>query len=135
MIRTYTELRALDSFDDRYAYLKLGGVVGRETFGFDRYMNQQFYRSKQWRDIRNHVIARDLGCDLGVEGYDVYENIHIHHMNPMNRNELIEGSPDILDPEYLITVSFQTHNAIHYGTANTSPKPFAERSPGDTKLW
>jgi hypothetical protein len=116
-IRTYSELRRLETLKERFEYLKLVGVVGDSTFGFDRWMNQQFYTSTEWRHIRQHVIARDGACDLGIEGYEIH-----------NR-------PSILDPEFLITVSNRTHNAVHWGDERQLPRPFVERRPGDTKLW
>ena len=132
---TYTEMSELETFEDRYRYLKLGGAVGRATFGHDRYINQNFYRSPQWRHLRSHIIMRDDGCDLGVPGYDLHQRIYIHHMNPMTVEDLISGSPDVLDPEFLICVSHRTHNAIHYGDESLLPSPPVERQPGDTKLW
>ena len=135
MIRTYSELRRLTDFEDRYKYLALRGSVGRSTFGFDRYINQQFYTSTQWRQIRHHVIARDLGCDLGVEGYEIHDRIYIHHMNPMTVNDIAHGEDSILDPEFLISTTHRTHNAIHYGDERLLPRPLTERRSGDTKLW
>lgn len=135
MIRTYSELRRLTDFEDRYKYLALHGSVGRSTFGFDRYINQQFYTSTQWRQIRHHVIARDLGCDLGVEGYEIHDRIYIHHMNPMTVDDIVHGEDSILDPEFLISTTHRTHNAIHYGDERLLPRPLTERRSGDTKLW
>lgn len=136
MLRTYSELRALPTFKERYHYLALRGGVGVATFGFDRWMNQAFYTSKQWRDIRYHVIARDNGCDMGVEGYEIGSRLYIHHMNPLTVNQLVEGDEDIIDPEYLITVTNLTHNAIHYGDEKLLTRAqHVERRPGDTKLW
>lgn len=134
-IRTYTELRQLDTLKERYEYLKLHGVVGDATFGFDRWLNQGFYTSREWRNIRIHVIARDNACDLGISGYEVHNRLTIHHMNPMTPNEIKHGDASILDPEFLISVSNQTHNAIHYGDERLLPRPFVERRPGDTNLW
>lgn len=134
-IRTYTELASFESFEDRYDYLKIGGSVGAETFGYDRVFNQQFYRSAEWRSIRDLVIVRDGGCDLGVAGREIYSKILIHHMNPMTMDDLRHGNSDILDPEYLICVSHRTHNAIHYGDKNLLVTLPPERQPGDTKLW
>jgi hypothetical protein len=134
-IRTYSELLRRDTLEERYEYLALGGRVGQETFGFDRYLNQQFYTSRQWRQIRNHVIARDIGRDLGVDGHEIHERIYIHHMNPMTVEDIVSGDPRILDPEFLISVTHRTHNAIHYGDAGLLPKALVERSPGDTMLW
>ena len=135
MIRTYSELRRLTDFEARYKYLALRGSVGRSTFGFDRYINQQFYTSTQWRQIRHHVIARDLGCDLGVEGYEIHDRIYIHHMNPMTVDDIAHGEDSILNPEFLITTTHRTHNAIHYGDERLLPRPLTERRSGDTKLW
>lgn len=134
-IRTYSELRRLETFEDRYDYLALNGVVGASTFGFDRYINQQFYHSTQWAQIRHHIIARDLGCDLGVEGFDIHARLIIHHMNPMTPRDIVGADSNILDPEFLITTQHRTHNAIHYGDKRLLPRQLAERRPGDTKLW
>lgn len=133
-IRSYTELRKLDTFDERYRYLALNGVVGASTFGFDRWMNQRFYTSREWRDIREHIIARDLGCDLGSDGYDIHSKLYIHHMNPMTVANINYGD-NTLDPEFLITTTQITHNAIHYGNERLLRKPLVPRSLGDTKLW
>lgn len=135
MIKTYSELSRIDGFEERFRYLKLGGAVGRDTFGFDRYLNQEFYRSRQWKSVRSHVIARDLGCDLGVPGHEIYDQVFVHHMQPITPDDIKHSNPDILDPEYLITVAHLTHNAIHYGDESLLPKPVIERRPGDTKLW
>lgn len=135
MDRSYSDLRRLVSFEERYKYLKLNGVVGRSTFGFDRYINQAFYTSSQWRQVRHVVITRDLACDMGVEGYDIHSGLYIHHMNPMTVEDIESGNPNILDPEFLITVTHQTHNAIHYGDDSLLPRPVIARQPGDTKLW
>lgn len=135
VIRTYTELRRLHTIEERYKYLALHGRVGDPTFGFDRHINQAFYVSAQWRQLRNHVIVRDLGRDLGVEGYEIRAPIYIHHMNPMTVDGIVNADPDILDPEYLISVTMTTHNAIHYGDASQLPHVLIERKPGDTKLW
>lgn len=135
MIRTYSELLRIRSFEDRFRYLKLGGTVGAATFGFDRYLNQEFYRSSEWRHIRQHVIARDLGCDLGIEGHDIHERLAIHHMNPMTVDDVVHARDSNLDPEFLITVSHNTHNAIHYGDERLLPRELVERRRGDTNLW
>lgn len=134
-IRTYSELKRLETLQDRFRYLALKGIVGASTFGFDRYMNQMFYRSREWRRIRQQVIARDNGCDLGVEGYEIHDRIYIHHMNPMTVEDIDVGNDDILDPEYLISTTHRTHNAIHYGDEGLLPKPYVPRTRGDTKLW
>lgn len=133
--RSYSELVRLRTFEERFDYLQLRGQVGRQTFGFERYLNQRFYTSTQWRQVRNLVIARDLGCDLACEGFDIHENIVIHHMNPMTPEDLIDGQESILDPEFLITTTHRTHNAIHYGTRESLAPTFVERRPGDTLLW
>lgn len=135
MIRTYSELRRLNTFEERFRYLALHGNVGASTFGFDRYINQQFYTSREWRQVRNHVISRDQGCDLGVEGYDIFNRLVIHHMNPMVPDDITHGESHILDPEVLITTTHRTHNAIHFGDERLLPRPLIERRRGDTKLW
>lgn len=135
MIRTYTELSRLKTFEERFKYLSLVGRVGEATFGFDRYINQEFYRSREWRQLRHRVIVRDLGCDLGIEGYEIQGSPLIHHMNPIEFNDVYHGDDRILDPQYLITTTHRTHNAIHYGDENLLPKPYVPRRPGDTKLW
>lgn len=135
MIKTYSDLRRYSTFEERFAYLKLGGAVGAATFGFDRYLNQEFYKSVLWKRARSIVIARDYGCDLGIEGYEIYDRVYVHHMNPMTLDDITHSNLDILDPEYLIVVTHNTHNAIHYGDERLLPKPIIERRPGDTKLW
>lgn len=135
MIRSFSELQGLLTFEERFRYLCLRGKVGVSTFGFDRYINQQFYTSREWRSIRDHVIVRDNGCDLGVEGYDIHDRIYIHHMNPMTVTDITTGDPSTLDPEFLIAVTHRTHNAIHYGDERLLPRPLVKRQPGDTKLW
>jgi hypothetical protein len=135
MIRSYSKLIRLNTFEERYEYLKLKGSVGKSTFGFDRYINQQFYRSAQWKSIRNFVIARDQGLDLAFEGYEIYDRIIIHHMNPMSVENIEHGDDDILNPEFLICTTHKTHNAIHYGDKNLLALPIIERTINDTKLW
>jgi hypothetical protein len=135
MIRTYRELSKLPTFEDRFRYLALHGQVGSSTFGFDRWVNQQFYRSRQWKQVRSLVIVRDNGCDLGIEGYEINERIIIHHMNPLELVDIVHGDEDIIDPEFLICVAHKTHNAIHYGDESLLPRPLIERSAGDTRLW
>ena len=134
MTRTYTELRQFPTFEERFKYLKLGAQVAAETFGFDRWVNQRFYRSPEWRKVRRDVIIRDEGRDLGVEGYELQNGIYVHHMNPMLPKDIVDASEWILNPEYLICVSFNTHNAIHYGDENLLPKVI-ERKPNDTCPW
>lgn len=133
-IRSYDELSELQLFDERFEYLKLGGQVGSSTFGFDRWLNQRFYKSYDWMQIRDYVIVRDEGCDLGIPGYEIRSNLHVHHMNPVSKNDVLYHSDEILDPNFLITVSLRTHNAIHYGT-NILPREPVSRSFGDTTLW
>lgn len=135
MTRTYTEFQRLHTMEERFRYLSLKSEVGRATFGFDRHLNQMFYTSRQWKQVRNEIICRDLGCDLGIEGYDIHDRIYIHHMNPMTVNQIVQDDPSILDPEYLVTVTFRTHNAIHYGDESLLLKPLVERRFGDTNLW
>ncbi len=135
MIRSYSELVKYDDFLDRFRYLALRGGVGASTFGHDRYLNQMFYASREWKRIRNYVISRDEGCDLGVPGYEIHSRLYIHHMNPMDPDDIKHGNDDILDPEFLITTTHVTHNAIHYGDERQLPRPFSPRRPGDTKLW
>ena len=134
-IKTYSELITLPTFEERFAYLQLSGVVGKDTFGVDRYINQTFYRSKKWRSIRDQVIIRDNGCDLGVEGYEIYGNILIHHINPITIKDIERESEFLLDPEYLITTTHNTHNAIHYGDASLLPATPIKRSRNDTCPW
>lgn len=133
--RTYSELRRLPTFEERYDYLVLRGEVGKATFGFDRWINQRFYRSREWRKVRDFVVVRDNGCDLGVPGYEIYARLMVHHMNPIVPEDLERGEAWVLDPEYLITTTHRTHNAIHYGDDSLLVKPPVERRPGDTKLW
>lgn len=133
-VRTYSDMCLYETFEERYEYLNLAGEVGAETFGFDRWINQHFYRSTQWRQARDFVIVRDNGCDLGVPGYEVARPL-VHHINPMTPEDLVNGSGWVLDPEYLVLTSHKTHNAIHFGDASLIPKQLVERRPGDTKLW
>lgn len=135
MIRRYSVLAGLETLEERFAYLKLSGSVGRETFGHDRWLNQQFYMSPEWVEVRRYVQIRDNGCDLGVPGYEIYNRPVVHHMNPMRPQDLIESDPRNSDPEFLILTTHRTHNAIHYGDEKQLPRPFVERTPGDTKLW
>lgn len=134
-MRTYSELIQLPTFEERFRYLQLKGVVGADTFGFDRYMNQVFYRSQKWKEIRDRVIIRDNGCDLGIEGREIHSRIIIHHMNPIRLSDIENESAYLLNPEYLICVTHNTHNAIHYGDENLLIKPPIERSKNDTCLW
>lgn len=135
IIRTYTELSRMPSFEERYRYLRLTGQVGKETFGFDRYLNQVFYRSQRWKRIRDEVILRDNGCDLGVEGYEIHGRIIIHHMNPITLEDIERESIYLLDPEFLICTVHNTHNAIHYGDENLLITAPIERTKYDTCPW
>lgn len=134
-IRTYSEMIQYDTLEDRFNYLNLKGTVGENTFGWERWMNQEFYHSKQWRQARSVVIARDYGCDLGISDFPIRLAPHVHHMNPMDPEIIELGDPSIFDPEFLITVSQRVHNAIHFGDEKQLPRPFIPRSPGDTNLW
>lgn len=134
MIRTYKELVRFKTFEERFEYLRLYGGIGNETFGFDRIFNQIFYKSGEWEKIRMEVIARDLACDLGIEGRELESHIYIHHMNPIKIADIQTGSDFLLNPDYLICTSFATHNAIHYGTGGCK-KMWAERKPYDTCPW
>lgn len=136
MIRTYTELIQLPTFIERYRYLRLGGRVGEDTFGFDRYLNQLFYKSDEWKAIRDHVIIRDNGCDLGIPGHDINnQRILIHHMNPITVEDIVKRSDFLLNPEYLITTIKNTHDAIHYGDENILIQAPPERRRNDTCPW
>lgn len=135
MIRTYHELIQLPSFRERYEYLRIGGLVGNDTFGFDRYLNQKFYHSPEWKQIRRDVIIRDEGRDLAMEGYEIQNGVYIHHMNPIGKDDLQNATELLLNPDYLVCVSFRTHQAIHYGDTSLLPQLPVERRPGDTKLW
>lgn len=134
-IRTYSELITLPTFEERFEYLQLNGAVGEETFGFDRYLNQVFYRSRRWKLIRDSIIIRDNGCDLGVEGYDIYGKIIIHHMNPLSIRDIEHESDYLLNPEFLISTTHNTHNAIHYGDQNLLITAPVERRKNDTCPW
>lgn len=134
-IRTYSELIQYDSFIERFRYLKLSGRVGEDTFGYDRYLNQQFYKSKEWRLLRDRIIIRDMGCDLGIPDRDIFERIIIHHMNPITKEDIINQTEFLLDPEYMICVSKRTHDAIHYGDESLLIDTLIERSPNDTCPW
>lgn len=135
MIRTYSELSRLKTFDERFEYLKLDGKVAQPTFGFERYLNQLFYTSGPWREVRDKVIIRDNGCDLGLDGYEIFGRIYVHHMNPITAEDIRLRRPWILDPEFLICVSWDTHQAVTFGDKNLLTKLMVERRPGDTKLW
>ena len=134
-IRTYSELILLPTFEERFEYLRLDGKVGEDTFGFDRYLNQLFYQSQEWKKIRDYVIVRDNACDLGVEGYDIYSKVLIHHMNPITARDIEKRTDLLLDPEYLISTTHNTHNAIHYGDENLITKAPIIRTKNDTCPW
>lgn len=133
--KTYSDLRRLETFEDRFHYLRLTGVIGLSTFGFDRWIGQEFYHSREWKRVRDFVIIRDNGCDLGIDGFEIHSGLMVHHMNPVSLVNIQEGEDWILDPEFLITASHRTHNAIHYGDENQLPRGPIERRTGDTKLW
>ncbi|WPJ30697.1 HNH endonuclease [Streptomyces phage Psst2] len=135
MSRNYRELRQLTTFEERFHYLALRGNVGQPTFGFDRWVNQGFYTSREWRQARDRIIVRDEGCDLGIDGYEIHDRIYIHHINPITLAQLESGDPCLLDPDNLISVTHRTHNAIHYGDETLLPRKLVARRPGDTKLW
>ena len=135
IIKNYTELSRLHTFKDRYEYLRLEGIVGKETFGFDRYMNQAFYRSPEWKRVRDIVITRDCGCDLGIEGREIFGKVIIHHMNPILPEDIRDRNDMILDPEYLITTINDTHLAIHYGDEHILLQEPIIRFAGDTCPW
>ena len=135
IIRRYSELIRLQTFEERYEYLKLSGIVGESTFGSNRYLNQQFYQSQKWQSIRNQVIIRDMGCDLGIEGRDIFGRIYIHHMNPISVDDVVSMSDLLISPEYLICTAYDTHNAIHYGDENLLILEPVERTKNDTCPW
>lgn len=134
-VKTYVELQQLGAFIDRFHYLSLRGSVGESTFGFDRWVNQRFYKSHEWKQVRDHVIVRDQGCDLGVLGYEIHSGLLVHHMNPVSLEDLKQGEEWIIDPNFLITTSLKTHNAIHYGDESLLPRGPIIRRFGDTSLW
>jgi hypothetical protein len=133
-IRTYGEMCQFDSWEERLEYLRLAGRIGVETFGYERVLNQQFYQSVEWRSIRNQVILRDNGCDLGLPGHEIFGQIYVHHMNPLLPDDLLHHSDNLMNPDYLVCVTLDTHNAIHYGREIARPL-VTERRPGDTCPW
>jgi hypothetical protein len=135
IIRTYSELITLSTFKERYEYLKLDGRVGEDTFGWDRYLNQIFYKSKEWNRIRDQVIFRDLGCDLALEGFEIHGRIFIHHMNPISKSDILDRSEFLLNPEYLICTTKATHDAIHYGDLDSLHNEPVIRTKNDTCPW
>lgn len=136
-IRTYSELSKLKTRKERFEYLKLDGMVGDETFGWDRYLNQALYKDRRWLEVRDKVIARDLGCDLGLEGYEIPNSVRVivHHMNPITKEDLLYHIEDVLNPEYLITTVKRTHDAIHYGSADPIKDVLVLRTKNDTCPW
>lgn len=132
---TYTKMIELPTYLERYRYLKIGGAIGEETFGYDRYLNQVLYQCREWKEVRRHVILRDNGCDLGVEGYDIMSNMIVHHMNPITKQQILNRDPIIFDPEYLVLTQLATHNAIHYGDESLLCIAPTERRPNDTIPW
>lgn len=135
MLRTYSELSRLHTFKERFEYLRLDGIVGAETFGFDRYLNQIFYNSDEWKAVRKTVIIRDNGCDLGIKGYDIHGKIIVHHMNPFSIDDVLHRKEELLDPEFLISTVLNTHNAIHYGDESLLPSAPIVRTKNDTCPW
>ena len=134
-IRTYHDLIQIPSFLERYEYLKIGGVVGETTFGYERYLNQMLYSSRKWKDARNRVLIRDDGCDMGLADYPIGDKIYVHHMNTITPEMVEENDPVLFEPEFLICVSYQTHNAIHYGDKSLLPQEPIQREPNDTCPW
>ena len=135
IIRSYSDLKRLRTFEERFEYLKLSGAVGKDTFGYDRIFNQMFYKSKEWKRLRDFIIARDNGCDLGLEGYEIHNRPIIHHMNPISLYDINKCTEILMNPEYLITTMHSTHNAIHYGNKNLLQKDPITRSANDTCPW
>lgn len=134
-IKCYSELITLPTFEERFNYLKLNGFVGKDTFGYDRYLNQMLYKSPEWKSIRNQIIIRDNGCDLACEGYEIKGRILIHHINPITVEDILNENPIIFDPENLISTVHNTHNAIHYGDESLIIKGPIERTKNDTIPW
>ena len=134
-IRRYSDFIKLKTFDERFEYLKLSSIIGEKTFGAERYLNQKFYTSKEWRDFRRKVIIRDEGCDLGLDGYQIFDRIEIHHINPISIDDVINRNDNLMDMENVICVSPRTHKAIHYGNIDSLPKLPVERKPNDTCPW
>lgn len=135
MIRTYSELMSIGSYEDRYKYLRIGGIVGESTFGFDRWLNQILYKSDPWLEVRDEVISRDDGFDMGHTDYPINGRIIVHHMNPITIEDVLNRNPDIFNPEFLISVAKSTHDAIHFGDSSLLPQPVIERKPYDTSPW
>lgn len=134
-IRTYTDLMKLRNFEERFNYLKLDGKVGLDTFGHERFLNQTFYKSDEWKKVRDYCIIRDKGCDLAVFERPIYGTIFVHHMNSITKKDILERNPNIFDPEFLVCVSFNTHNAVHYGDIRLCVKEYNPRTKNDTIPW
>lgn len=134
-MKTYSELSSIRSFSERFDYLKLSGSVGTDTFGWSRYLNQALYSSPKWRKLRRDIIIRDDGNDMGLDGYPIFGRIVVHHLNPITPEDIELARSVVFDPENLVCVSFDTHEAIHYGSDSLLPKDYVPRTPGDTKLW
>lgn len=134
-IKTYSELITIPTYEDRFRYLQLKGAVGKDTFGYDRYLNQILYNSPEWKRLRNRIIIRDNGCDMGCEGYEIYGRVLIHHLNPITVEDVVSRNPIVFDPENLICVSHNTHNAIHYGDESLLILAPVERTKNDTCPW
>ena len=135
IIRTYLELIRLETFEERFEYLRLPGIIGRDTFGFDRYLNQMFYESKEWKKLRRDIIVRDKGLDLGIKGYDINGPIYVHHINPLMKEDILNNTEYLLNPNFLICTSFGTHQAIHYGNLDKLPRQLIVRTKNDTCPW
>lgn len=135
MTRSYSELIKFKTIEERFEYLRLDGTVGKETFGYDRYLNQMLYKHPKFLEARDEVIIRDGGCDLGVEGYGISGAVYVHHMNPVTKEDILYNFDKLVDPEYLISSSKLTHDAIHYGDANLLPKDLVVRTKNDTCPW
>lgn len=134
-IRTYSELIQISDYYDRFEYLKIGGKIGFETFGYDRYLNQILYTSPEWRKFRNAIIIRDNGCDMAMPGFEIYDRLTVHHLNPLTKEDILNRDPKIFDPENVVCVSHNTHMAIHYGSRDLLPQPIIVRTQNDTCPW
>ena len=135
IIKTYSEMLTFPTLEERFRYLQLKGSVGKDTFGYDRYLNQILYHSEEWKSFRNGIIIRDNGCDLACEGYEIHKRILIHHIDPITVEDVLNRNPKVFDPENVVCVSHMTHNAIHYGDENLLITAPVERSPNDTCPW
>lgn len=135
IIKTYSELIRLNTFEERYDYLRLDGTVGEDTFGYDRYINQNFYKTREWKYLRNKIIVRDSGCDMGLDDYQIFGNIYVHHMNPITKEDILSNSEFLLNPKYLICTSFKTHQCITYGIEEAPIQRPIERNRNDTCPW